>query len=107
VPGAATPPARTGPPPARTLPRTRPATARADHQLQPRTRLPRQFQDLAHREVDHAVAVFVITTHRATSHSAAAVLGNRWLEIFWHCLAKGVLYDENIHQANRALGCAA
>jgi transposase len=40
-------------------------------------------------------------------HAALRALGNRWLEILWHCLAKGVLYDENVHQANRALGCAA
>lgn len=36
------------------------------------------------------------------SHNAALrKLGNRWLEILWHCLDKGVLYDENVHVANR------
>ncbi len=39
-------------------------------------------------------------------HAALRALGNRWLEILWHCLTKGVLYDEAIHVANRnkALG---
>ena len=27
-------------------------------------------------------------------HNALRALGNRWLEILWHCLIKGVLYDE-------------
>jgi len=42
-------------------------------------------------------------------HNALRALGNRWLEILWHCLNKGVLYDEATHQANRnhALGRAA
>jgi len=35
-------------------------------------------------------------------HAALRALSNRWLEILWHCLTKGVLYDENVHQANRA-----
>jgi transposase len=34
-------------------------------------------------------------------HAALRALGNRWLEVLWHCLTKGVLYDETIHQANR------
>jgi hypothetical protein len=34
-------------------------------------------------------------------HSALRKLGNRWLEVLWHCLAKGVRYDEAIHAANR------
>jgi hypothetical protein len=34
-------------------------------------------------------------------HSALRKLGNRWLEVLWHCLDKGVLYDEAIHTANR------
>jgi transposase len=34
-------------------------------------------------------------------HTALRKLGNRWLEILWHCLRLGVLYDENIHAANR------
>jgi len=42
-------------------------------------------------------------------HAALRALGNRWLEVLWHCLTKGVLYDESIHVANRnrALGQAA
>lgn len=42
-------------------------------------------------------------------HNAIRALGNRWLEILWHCLTRGVLYDENTHVANRnrALGRAA
>lgn len=34
-------------------------------------------------------------------HAALRALGNRWLEILWHCLRKGVCYDETVHQANR------
>jgi len=34
-------------------------------------------------------------------HAALRALGNRWLEILWHCLTKGVLYDEAVHTANR------
>ena len=34
-------------------------------------------------------------------HSAQRKLGNRWLEILWHCLDKRVLYDEVIHTTNR------
>jgi transposase len=42
-------------------------------------------------------------------HAALRALSNRWLEILWHCLTKGVLYDEATHQANRhrALGHVA
>lgn len=36
------------------------------------------------------------------SHQAALrALGNRWLEVLWHCLHRGALYDETIHAANR------
>jgi transposase len=36
------------------------------------------------------------------SHQAALrALGNRWLELLWHCLRRGVLYDETVHVANR------
>ncbi|MGH9059528.1 MAG: transposase, partial [Acidimicrobiales bacterium] len=50
--------------------------------------------------------------HRAKGnghHAALRSLGNRWLEVLWHCLTKGVAYDESIHVANRnrALGRAA
>jgi transposase len=34
-------------------------------------------------------------------HKALRALGNRWLEVLWHCLTHGVLYDEAIHVANR------
>jgi transposase len=42
-------------------------------------------------------------------HAALRALANRWLEVLWHCLNKGVLYDEALHVANRnrALGRAA
>jgi transposase/transposase IS116/IS110/IS902 family protein len=36
-----------------------------------------------------------------THHAALRKLGNRWLEILWHCLRLGVAYDEAIHTANR------
>jgi transposase len=47
---------------------------------------------------------------RQKSHQTALrALGNRWLEVLWHCLRKGTLYDEAVHVANRnrALGKAA
>ena len=34
-------------------------------------------------------------------HAALRKLGNRWLEVLWHCLDKGVCYDEAVHAANR------
>jgi transposase len=34
-------------------------------------------------------------------HAALRALGNRWLEILWHCLRRGVTYNEDIHTANR------
>jgi Transposase/Transposase IS116/IS110/IS902 family len=34
-------------------------------------------------------------------HAALRKLGNRWLEVLWHCLHKGVQYDEALHAANR------
>lgn len=42
-------------------------------------------------------------------HAALRALGNRWLEVLWHCLRKGERYDEATHVANRerALGRAA
>ena len=42
-------------------------------------------------------------------HAALRALGNRWLEILWHCLIRGTRYDERLHVANRdrALGKAA
>jgi transposase len=35
-------------------------------------------------------------------HSALRALANRWLEILWHCLTKGIHYDETIHIRNRS-----
>ena len=34
-------------------------------------------------------------------HAALRKLGNRWLEVLWHCLAKNVTYNETVHVANR------
>ena len=34
-------------------------------------------------------------------HAALRALGNRWLEVLWHCLSKGVRYDEAVHVAHR------
>jgi transposase len=34
-------------------------------------------------------------------HAALRALGNRWLEILWHCLIRAVCYDEATHLANR------
>lgn len=34
-------------------------------------------------------------------HAALRALGNRWLNILWHCLHRRVLYDETLHQTNR------
>lgn len=36
-----------------------------------------------------------------THHAALRTLGNRWLEVLWHCLDKGVIYHEATHAANR------
>jgi len=36
------------------------------------------------------------------SHNATLrALGNRWLEVLWHCLRKHTRYDEAVHTANR------
>ena len=34
-------------------------------------------------------------------HAALRALGNRWLEVLWHCLHRGVAYNEATHAANR------
>ena len=42
--------------------------------------------------------------HRARGnghHASLRALGNRWLEVLWHCLTNNVAYDETIHVANR------
>jgi hypothetical protein len=36
-----------------------------------------------------------------TRHAALRKLANRRLEVLWHCLDKGVLYDEAVHTASR------
>jgi hypothetical protein len=36
-----------------------------------------------------------------THHAALRALGNRWLEVLWHCLRLKTPYDEAIHAANR------
>jgi hypothetical protein len=41
-------------------------------------------------------------TAAGDSHNGALRnLGNRWLEVLWHCLHKGACYDEAVHAANR------
>lgn len=39
--------------------------------------------------------------HGKGHHAALRALGNRWLEILWHCLMRDQLYDEATHVANR------
>ena len=34
-------------------------------------------------------------------HAALRALGNRWLEVLWHCLTREIPYDEAVHAANR------
>src|SRR5680860_133344 len=34
-------------------------------------------------------------------HKALRALGNRWLEVLWHCLANDLAYNEETHVANR------
>lgn len=34
-------------------------------------------------------------------HSALRALANRWLELLWHCLIRGIPYDETTHTRNR------
>jgi transposase len=34
-------------------------------------------------------------------HAALRALGNRWLEVLWHCLRNNLLYNESVHTANR------
>ena len=41
------------------------------------------------------------TARGKTHHAALRALGNRWLEVLWHCQTKGVPYDEAVHVANR------
>jgi transposase len=35
-------------------------------------------------------------------HTALRTLANRWLEILWHCLTKGIHYNETVHIRNRS-----
>jgi hypothetical protein len=41
------------------------------------------------------------TTAGDSHNSALRKLGNRWLEVLWHCLDKGIFYNEATHAANR------
>jgi transposase len=34
-------------------------------------------------------------------HQALRALSNRWIQVLWHCLHRGVVYDEAVHVANR------
>jgi transposase len=34
-------------------------------------------------------------------HQALRTLSNRWVEVLWHCLHRGICYDEAVHVANR------
>ncbi|MCA1671997.1 MAG: transposase [Actinobacteria bacterium] len=34
-------------------------------------------------------------------HAALRALGNRWLELLWHCLTRNIHYNEALHVANR------
>jgi transposase len=36
-----------------------------------------------------------------THHAALRALGNRWLEVLWHCLNRGIRYNETVHAGNR------
>jgi hypothetical protein len=36
-----------------------------------------------------------------TCHAALRVLSNRWVAILWHCLTRGIHYDEAVQLANR------
>jgi transposase len=38
---------------------------------------------------------------RKPHHAALRALANRWLEILWNCLMRGVRYDETVHIRNR------
>lgn len=40
-------------------------------------------------------------TRGKTHHGALRALGNRWLEVLWHCLTHNIPYDEAVHVANR------
>jgi transposase len=62
------------------------------------------------RESSWARAFYDAQRSRGKTHQAALrALGNRWLEILWHCPRRGVCSDEAVHVANRnrALGKAA
>ncbi|MER7277327.1 transposase, partial [Dactylosporangium sp. NPDC000244] len=41
------------------------------------------------------------TAQGKTHHAVLRALGNRWLEILWHCLRLGVRYDETVHTTHR------
>jgi transposase len=49
-----------------------------------------------------ARAFYAAQMQRGKSHNTALrALGNRWLEVLWHCLQRGVRYDEAVHATNR------
>jgi transposase len=54
------------------------------------------------RESDWARAFYDAQRERGKTHQAALrALGNRWLEILWHCLLRDICYEEATHLANR------
>ena len=60
------------------------------------------------RGSDWAKAFYEGQRERGKGHHAALrALGNRWLEVLWHCLNKGARYDEDLHAANRCRSLAA
>ncbi|MDP8960858.1 MAG: hypothetical protein M3N32_04480 [Actinomycetota bacterium] len=38
---------------------------------------------------------------RISHHATLRAMRNRWLEILWHCLRKGIRYHEATHVINR------
>jgi transposase len=49
-----------------------------------------------------AKTFYAAQMQRGKSHNTALrALGNRWLEVLWHCLHRGVRYDEAVHATNR------
>ena len=40
-------------------------------------------------------------TKGKSHHAALRALANRWLELLWHCLTRGIPYDEEVHIRNR------
>ncbi|MGH2769114.1 MAG: IS110 family transposase [Actinomycetota bacterium] len=60
------------------------------------------------RGSDWARAFYDGQRSRGKGHNAALrALGNRWLEVLWHCLRKGARYNEEVHVVNRRRSLAA